>query len=67
MLDAVVQLLLECAVDELLLHLLVEPHQGERLRHDEHDQHGRDRHRDADPHAVRQPTPAAAARAAVSG
>ncbi|OPZ05657.1 MAG: hypothetical protein BWZ09_00944 [Alphaproteobacteria bacterium ADurb.BinA305] len=67
MLDAVVQLLLECAVDELLLHLLVEPHQGERLRHDEHDQHGRDRHRDADAHAVRQPTPAAAARAAVSG
>jgi len=51
-LDAVLQLLVEGAVDELRLHLVVEPHEGERLRHDEDDQHRRDRHRDAHAHAA---------------
>jgi hypothetical protein len=66
-LDAVVQLLVERAGDELLLHLLVELHQGERLRNDEDDQHRRHRQRDAEAHAAGQPAPHAVAYAALSG
>jgi hypothetical protein len=66
-LDAVVQLLVERAVDELLFHLLVEHHQGKRLRDDEDEQHCRDRYRDAHAQAARQPALPARARARFSG
>jgi hypothetical protein len=66
-LDAVVQLLVEDGLDELLFHVLEQRHEGHRLRKDQAEQHHRDRDGDTCPHPARQPTPPAVAPGSLNG